>query len=192
MGDINRLIKRWQAGDERAAEELYNLHWQRTYYLAYGLLGNTADAQEAAQDALTYALLNISRYDPQRSKFTTWLHMITVGRCRDIQRKRRLPTFSLTALLSGRQDRPAPDSDLLRQTIRTETRSEVWQAVKSLSPSLREAIVLRHWGGYTYREIGDIIGCPMKTAQSRVRLAYQRLEKELTEIELQDLGEERI
>lgn len=192
MGDINRLIKRWQAGDERAAEELYNLHRQRTYYLAYGLLGNTADAQEAAQDALTYALLNISRYDPQRSKFITWLHMITVGRCRDIQRKRRLPTFSLTALLSGRQDRPAPDSDLLRQTIRTETRSEVWQAVKSLSPSLREAIVLRHWGGYTYREIGDIIGCPMKTAQSRVRLAYQRLEKELTEIELQDLGEERI
>jgi RNA polymerase sigma-70 factor (ECF subfamily) len=192
MGDINRLIERWQAGDEWAAEELYNLHRQRTYYLAYGLLGNTADAQEAAQDALTYALLNISRYDPQRSKFTTWLHMITVGRCRDIQRKRRLPTFSLTALLSGRQDRPAPDSDLLRQTIRTETRSEVWQAVKSLSPSLREAIVLRHWGGYTYREIGDIIGCPMKTAQSRVRLAYQRLEKELTEIELQDLGEERI
>ena len=192
MGDINRLIERWQAGDEWAAEELYNLHRQRTYYLAYGLLGNTADAQEAAQDALTYALLNISRYDPQRSKFTTWLHMITVGRCRDIQRKRRLPTFSLTALLSGRQDRPAPDSDLLRQTIRTETRSEVWQAVKSLSPSLREAIVLRHWGGYTYREIGDIIGCPMKTAQSRVRLAYQRLEKKLTEIELQDLGEEII
>jgi DNA-directed RNA polymerase specialized sigma24 family protein len=68
----------------------------------------------------------------------------------------------------------------------------VWRAVKSLSPLLREAIVLRHWGDYTYQEIGDIVGCPMKTAQSRVRLAYQRLEKELAEIERQDLVEERI
>lgn len=192
MGDIHTLIECWQAGDERAAEELYNLHRQRTYYLAYGLLGNTADAEEAAQDALTYALLNIRRYDPQRSKFTTWLHMITVGRCRDIQRKRRLPTFSLSAWLPAKQDRPAPDSDPIGQTIRTETRSEVWHAVKSLSPLLREAIVLRHWGDYTYQEIGDIVGCPMKTAQSRVRLAYQRLEKVLAEIEPRDLSEERI
>ncbi len=74
--------------------------------------------------------------------------------------------------------------------IRSEERNMVWEAVQNLSPPLREAIVLRHWGGHTYQEIGDIVGCPLKTAQSRVRLAYQRLEKIFVLENLQNLNEE--
>ena len=99
MTNLEALIERWRAADERAAEAIYNLHRDRTFRLAYGLLGNTEDAEEAAQDALAYALLNIHHFDEKRSKFTTWLHMITVSRSRDVLRKRRLPTFSLTAWL---------------------------------------------------------------------------------------------
>ena len=58
MPDIDTLIQRWQDGDERAAEALYNHHRERVFRLAYGLLGDPADAEEAAQDALTYALVN--------------------------------------------------------------------------------------------------------------------------------------
>ena len=108
MTNLDHLIDRWRAGDERAAESIYNLHRERTFRLAYALLGNTEDAEEAAQDALTYALLNIERFDARRSKFTTWLHMITVSRSRDILRKRRFPTFSLTAWLQGHRNHP-PD-----------------------------------------------------------------------------------
>ena len=96
MTDINALIERWQGGDQRAAEVLYNHHRNQTFRLAYGLLGNQADAEEAAQDALTYALTNIRRYDSQRAGFGTWLHTITVSRCRDRQRaqRRRLASSS--------------------------------------------------------------------------------------------------
>jgi DNA-directed RNA polymerase specialized sigma24 family protein len=59
MPDLSALIQRWQGGDERAAEAIYNYHREATFRLAYGLLGNTADAEEAAQDALTYALSHI-------------------------------------------------------------------------------------------------------------------------------------
>jgi len=96
MTHLTTLIDRWRAGDQKAAEEIYNLHQARTFRLSYGLLGNTEDAEEAAQDALTYALINIHNFDANRSKFTTWLHMITVSRCRDIQRKRKMPTISLS------------------------------------------------------------------------------------------------
>jgi RNA polymerase sigma-70 factor (ECF subfamily) len=44
-----------------------------------------------------------------------------------------------------------------------------------LSPALREAVVLRYGHGLTYREIAEVIGCPQKTAESRVRLAHERL-----------------
>ena len=92
MSHLDNLIQRWRTGDLRAAEEIYNLHRERVYRLSYGLLGDPEDAEEAAQDALTYALMKIENYDPRRSQFTTWLHMITVSRCRDIHRKRRQPT----------------------------------------------------------------------------------------------------
>ncbi len=173
--DIDLLIRRWQAGDERAAEALYDHHRDLVFRLAYGLLGEPADAEEVAQDALAYALTRIARYDPQRGSFVTWLHAITVSRCRDRQRRRRSPSLSLTAWLQRGHCLPDPALDAERHMILQETRSDVWNAVQALSPLLREAILLRYWAGHTYREMAEILGCPLRTAQSRVRLAYQRL-----------------
>ena len=71
MTDIDTLATRWLAGDERAAEAIYDRHRDRTYRLAYGLLGDPADAEEVVQDALAYALANIARYDSRRASFST-------------------------------------------------------------------------------------------------------------------------
>ncbi len=186
MTDINALIERWQAGDQRAAEALYNHHRESTFRLAYGILGNPADAEEAAQDALTYALTNIRRYDPQRASFGTWLHTIAVSRCRDRLRRRRLPQFSLANWLLGGGDAPDPTPSQEQQVVSAETHSEIWTAVQALSPALREAILLRYWAGHTYREMAEILNCPLPTAQSRVRLAYQHLRAALSSGSLAD------
>jgi len=190
MPNLEILIDHWRANDEKAAEAIYNLHQTRIYRLSYGLLGNPEDAEEAAQDALTYALLNIHNFDSQRSKFTTWLHMITVSRCRDMLRKRKLPTISITDWFTKGRVEKDTDSTPEQHALQSEKRGMVWGAVQALNPPLREAILLRHWGGHTYQEIADIVGCPSRTAQSRVRLAYQRLEKELTESEQRQFAEE--
>ncbi|MCK5315796.1 MAG: sigma-70 family RNA polymerase sigma factor [Anaerolineales bacterium] len=190
MAKLEILIERWRAGDERAAEAIYNLHRERTFRLAYALLSNTEDAEEAAQDALAYALLKIDHFDEKRSQFTTWLHMITVSRSRDVLRKRRFPAYSLIELLRRRKSPPDPGPGPERQTEKTEMRNAVWEAVQKLNPMQREVIVLRHWGGHTYQEISEIVGCPMKTAQSRVRLAYQKLARTLEENDLHRILEE--
>ncbi len=187
MTDINALIKRWQSGDQRAAEALYNHHREQTFRLAYGILGNPADAEEAAQDALTYALTNIRRYDPQRASFGTWLHTIAVSRCRDRLRRRRLPQFSLTSWLRGAGDAPDPAPSQEQQVVTDETHSEILTAVHALPPALREAVLLRYWAGHTYREMAEILNCPLPTAQSRVRLAYQHLRATLSSGSLADL-----
>ncbi|MBU0511275.1 MAG: sigma-70 family RNA polymerase sigma factor, partial [Chloroflexi bacterium] len=156
------------------------------------LLGNTEDAEEAAQDAMTYALLNIHSYDSKRSKFTTWLHTITVSRSRDMLRKRRLPTVSISDWFRGTRDQKSAEPTPEQQALQSEKRGFIWAAVQKLNPPLREAIILRHWEGFTYREIANIVGCPIRTAQSRVRLAYQCLEKELAKADQRLLAEERI
>ena len=190
MPNLENLIERWRAGDQRAAESLYTLHREQTFRLAYALLGDTEDAEEAAQDALSYALLNIDRFDQKRSRFTTWLHMITVSRSRDLLRKRRQPTLSLTTLLQRRQSPPDPGPSLEQLAEKYDLQNTVWDAVQKLTPMLREVIVLRHWGRHTYQEIGQIVGCPMKTAQSRVRLAHQKLAQTLAEADLPLITEE--
>lgn len=187
MQNLENLIERWLTGDQRAAESIYNQHKDSTYRLAYALLGNSQDAEEAAQDALSYALRNIDRFDPSRSKFSTWLHMITVSRSRDLYRKRHRPTLSLAAWLEHRR---SPENGLEQVVEKSELRNEVWQAVQNLSPTLREAIVLRYWNQHTYQEIGEIVNCPMKTAQSRVRLAHQKLAKALFEVDTQQSAQE--
>jgi RNA polymerase sigma-70 factor (ECF subfamily) len=175
MTDPTALIQRWQAGDQRAAEALYYQHRESTFRLAYGLLGNAADAEESAQDALNYALTRINLFDPGRASFSTWLHTITVSRCRDRQRRRFLPRLSLARWRRRGGDAPDPALSPERQAEQAETRSEVWQAVQSLKPNYREAIVLRYWAGHTYQEMATILDCPLRTAQSRVRLAYSQL-----------------
>jgi len=181
MSNLEILIDRWRAGDQRAAQAIYELHRDRTYRLAFGLLNDRQDAEEAAQDALAYALKHIDRFDEKRSKFTTWLHMITVSRSRDILRKRRPPTFSFGDWVFGIFKpidlSPKPEEKLEKE----EAQLSIWQAVQQLPPTLREAIILRHWEGHTYKEIGEIAGCPMKTAQSRVRLAHERLAKRIAD-----------
>ena len=197
MPDLENLIQNWLAGDQKAAAEIYDRHRERVYRLSYALVGNQQDAEEAAQDALTYALLNLHHFDARRSKFTTWLHMITVSRCRDLLRKRRAPTLSITDWLQTLRD-PAARRQLVsesspeQEAIRGERRDLVWDNIQRLSPILREAIVLRHWGGHTYQEIADIVGCPIRTAQSRVRLAYRQLYKALLENDSPGFAQEQL
>ena len=127
-----------------------------------------------------YALSHINQFDPQKARFTTWLHTITVSRCRNRRRRRWLPEIALFS--SGGDGRgeidPAPDLSTL--AIQKDLRDEVWSAIRHLSPPLREAILLRYWEDYTFEEIAVIVGCPLRTARSRVRLAQRELKKVLT------------
>jgi len=186
------LIRRAQEGDERAARQLFDAYQLRTYRLALGLLGDSADAEEVAQDALTYALLNIYRYNPLLSSFSTWLHTITVSRARDKRRRKILPSIPLAHWLGlGNQIRdssPGPEAHYIHQ----ETEDGLLAALNQLSPKLREAIVLRFYADCTYKEMGDIMGCSLNTARSRLRLAIEKLRAYLGEEQVRWLATETI
>ena len=181
MVNSEAWIERWRAGDERAAEAIYNHYRNGLFRLAYVLLGDREDAEEVMQDALNYALVNIHRYRPEQASFKTWLNTIAVSRCRDRQRRKLLPRLSLTAWLRQGHDVADPALRPEQNATVNETHHEIWQAVQALKPALREAIYLRHWADHTYQEIGAILGCPIPTAQSRVKQAHETLRNYLLE-----------
>jgi RNA polymerase sigma-70 factor (ECF subfamily) len=189
----DQFIQRWlNDSDERAAEALYQTHHKRVYRLAYALLGDAGDAEEVMQDTMVYALTRVKSFDPQRASFTTWLHTITVSRCRDRQRRKRPAYVPLDGHIESADHLENVVAGPEQATIARESRHELWNALDQLSPNLREAVVLRYWSGHTYQEMAEILHCPLPTAQSRVRLAYDQLRRLLDSAGVPALGGETL
>jgi RNA polymerase sigma-70 factor (ECF subfamily) len=168
------LLQRCLSGEEAAYIALYNQHAGMVYRLAFGLLQNKEDTEEVLQDSFEYAFRKLDNYNPQKSAFTTWLYRITVSRCRNKRRRKWLPTFPLRLLpQQDVQDHQSPTPDSMLEM--DEQQMAVWEALTQLSDKLREAAILRYYHGLRYKEIGEILGVPAKTAESRVRLAHKAL-----------------
>ncbi len=170
--NLEHLIHAAQCGDEAATAAIYRQFVGPLYRLAYGVLLDAQDAEEVVQDSFTYAFQNLHRYDPSRSALRTWLCMITMSRCRNKRRRRWLPTIRLgdaAERLPG--GGPRPEAAVEQHGMQ----EAVAEALRDLSPKLREAVVLRYFDGLTYREMAEVLHCPQKTAESRVRLAHEAL-----------------
>ena len=175
------LIGRCLAGEQAAYVELYDLYSGLIYRLAYSLLGDQQDAEEVLQDSFEYAFRRLDRFDPRKASFKTWLYRIAVSRCRNKRRRKWLPSFSLSVFDGNEpKDTAAPLPD--ERALLSERQRAVWAAVGELSPKLREVAILRYYGGLQYGEIGDVLGIPAKTAESRMRLAHKALRERLSDI----------
>ena len=179
--DDTDLIQRCQSGDAHACADLYERWCGSVYRLAYGIVRQEQDAEEVMQDVFVYALSRLGNYDPHKSAFRTWLYTITISRSRNKLRRKRLPMVELNEWSESEAERgeaARPPEDLAEMQAE---RTRVWAALGRLSPKLREAVVLRYFENLTYPEIGDILQVPVKTIQSRVRLAHKELEQWLVE-----------
>lgn len=172
--EVDALIAGCLKGDQASFAALYDQFAPSIYRLCYSLLMNRQDAEDVTQDAFVYAFRNLRRYDAARSAFKTWLYTIALSRCRNAYRRWHLPQLNVLQLLTVEIAAPrseTPESSLAQ----TDVKAALEQALSALSPRLREAVTLRYGLGLTYREIAEVVGCPQKTAESRIRLAHERL-----------------
>lgn len=168
-------------GDQEAYRLLYVQFADGVYRLCYSLLLTPQDAEDVVQDSFVYAFKNLHRYDPHKSAFKTWLYTIAVSRCRNTYRRKQFATIDITSLLAW--SIPAPSTDNPEATLmRDDAHRAIQRALLTLPPPMREAIVLRYGHGLTYREIAEVMGTPAKTAESRVRLAHEKLRHQLEPI----------
>ncbi|GAB5491474.1 MAG: sigma-70 family RNA polymerase sigma factor [Phototrophicaceae bacterium] len=176
--DILVWIQSAIRGDQTAYANLYEHFSAGIYRLCYGLVLNKQDAEDVLQESFVYAFKNLSRYDANKASFKTWLYTIAVSRCRNTYRRKRFLTVDFSQILQLQL--AGPNSDTPEAVIaQRESIDAIQSALVELTPNLREAIILRYGHGLTYREIADIMDCPQKTAESRVRLAHGKLKEVL-------------
>jgi RNA polymerase sigma-70 factor, ECF subfamily len=157
------LIREAQRGSSDALEELFRRHWRRAHRAAYLVVGDTAAAEDIAQESFLAAIRALDRFDRSRP-FGPWLHRITVNRAIDFARARALRAESA---LSGGHEGEAPEAGAISD--------ELVRGLAELSPEHRAVIVLRYLLEYTPGEIGKILGLPRGTVNSRLRRGLDRL-----------------
>jgi RNA polymerase sigma-70 factor (ECF subfamily) len=158
------LVVRAIAGDHEAFSELARLSIRRLYAVARLILRDADRAQDATQEALFVAWRDLSALrDPDR--FEAWLHRLLVRECyREARHERR------RAEVEGRV-RPLAEVEDPGQL--NAQRDELRRGFGRLTVELRTALVLHHYLGYSFPEIGESLGIPTGTAKSRVFRATQ-------------------
>lgn len=172
--ETESMIRAALKGEQSAYAALYERYVGGLYRLCYSLLLQQQDAEDVVQEAFVYAFKNLHRFDASKASFKTWLYTIAVSRCRNVYRRKRPPSMDMAQM--QQLNIPAPHSETPEAMMaHSAAREAISQALAKLSARLREALVLRYGHGLSYREMSDVMDCPQKTAESRVRLAHKRL-----------------
>jgi RNA polymerase sigma-70 factor (ECF subfamily) len=152
MATDEQLMMRAARGEMDAFEELVRRHQDTAVGVAYRYLGNRTLAEDIAQEAFLKILDAAERYKPT-AKFTTYLYGVVWRLCVDTYRKKTSLNWDTRTPRAG--DSAAPDERMQRE----ETADRVRQALAQLPPRQRMALVLQHYEGMSYEEIGQALEC---------------------------------
>ena len=133
------------------------------------MLGNVQDAEDVTQTVFGNAFEALDTYDP-KYRFFSWIYRMTVNESLNTQNRRRQMVS-----LDGSFDVPAP---ALSQSA-SEAEDRVGKALMELKPDDRAVVVLKHFVSFSYEEISDVLGVPVKTVKSRLFTARERLRQSL-------------
>ncbi len=166
-----------------AFEELFEAYEQKIFNLVYRLVGNYEDAADLTSDTFVRALRGYDRFRGDAHPYT-WLYRIAVNLCKNYfrqqQHRSRVHSFSLDAPLEGEEGTTSREiedegQEPQRKVEARELEGRVQQCLEQLRPDFKTLIVLRDVQGLSYREIGEILGCPEKAVKSRLFRARTRL-----------------
>jgi RNA polymerase sigma-70 factor, ECF subfamily len=159
---------------------VYEAHHDSLVRIAWRVLRDDAAAEDVVQDVFLDLWCTPSSYDPRRGSVHSYLRMIVKSRALDRWRARMVAVGAVErARAQARTGAIAGDSAHER-VIKSETARAVRDAVDSLPPSQREAILLAYGSGLSTPEVASVTGAPLGTAKSRVRLGLNAARKNLT------------
>ena len=166
------LMLRVAAGDAAAFRTLARRCIPQAVGLARRMLGNTADAEEVAQEAMLRVWVNAPRWRPQ-ARFRTWLYRVVVNLC--LNRKRRAPFASLEEAGEVADSRP----DAAAMLERDERDRAIAAAIDRLPERQRAAIVLTFHEGLSNAEAAAVLGTTRSAIETLLVRAKQSLRRQL-------------
>ncbi|AVM00119.1 RNA polymerase sigma factor SigE [Gordonia iterans] len=145
-------------------EELVAEHADRVYRLAYRLSGNQHDAEDLTQETFIRVFRSLTDYKP--GTFEGWLHRITTNLFLDMVRRRN--KIRMETLETGYERISSDTPDPQQAYAEASLDPDLQQALDSLAPEFRAAVVLCDIEGLSYEEVAATMGVKMGTVRSRI------------------------
>jgi RNA polymerase sigma-70 factor (ECF subfamily) len=172
--------------DAHALRALYDRYAATAYSVALALTRDAHEAEDLVQDAFLALWQHAGSFDARRGSARSWLLTIVRHRALDLLRGARYKRRTI-ATRNYMLERPDPIV-LEGEAMRSCERERLLAALAGLPPAQRQAVELAYFGGYAYPEIAAILGLPLGTVKSRLRIALHKLRNAPEVRELQAVG----
>jgi len=167
---LAELLRRASRGDEAAFADLYDRTSTKVYGLARRVVRDPAQAEEVAQETYLAVWRQAARYDPAQGGPLAWI--LTIAHRRAVDRVRSAESARERDLRFA----DGSDYDMVAETVTTSLEAaRVRRALASLTEVQREAVLLAYYGGYTYKEVSELLDVPLGTIKTRMRDGLIRL-----------------
>lgn len=162
---------RYRPGSAKDFERLYRDTYPRLVRTLYAVLGDAASAEDCVQDAFVRALRAWDRFRAERPA-EAWLYRIAINTAISYKRKQRLREVGELVRRLGRPVGAADPADLVG-------RADVVRALSAQPPQRAAVFVLRHYHGYTNRELAAVMGVSERSIRAWLRRTSEDLKARL-------------
>jgi RNA polymerase sigma-70 factor (ECF subfamily) len=166
-------VARAGAGDRSAAQVLINRHLPKMTMLARRMLADSAEAEDAVQDAFLRLWKHAPNWRPGQAKFETWLYRVTLNQCYDRLRRRTMSNLDEAENVADLA--PGPEAALSS----ADQAKAVAEAIEALPERQRAAIVLCHYQECGNIEAAEILEISVEALESLLARGRRALRKRL-------------
>jgi RNA polymerase sigma-70 factor (ECF subfamily) len=163
----DELVAQIRLGNEKAAEDLIKRYYAAILRYCKWHCSSLEKAEDLTQEIFLKLFRNLEQYEGKK-KFKAYLYTIANRLCIDESRKAQVYFLD-------------DDEEIVKECtemFQIEDRDEIQYLLRKLSPEQKEAVILRYGEQLSYMEIAKVMGCNLRTAQSRVRNALKIMRKE--------------
>jgi RNA polymerase sigma-70 factor (ECF subfamily) len=168
------LVARAQDGDTGAFESLVKRHMRAAHAVAFGVLAERADADDAVQDGFLSALQHLDSCSPAE-KFRAWLLTIVRNRAFDLKRRGRVRSVDMLEEGTAQTHEPSP----LEMAERSELNDRLTAAIGTLTDTQREVLMMHDIEGWKHADIAHLLGLAESTVRVHLLHARRRLRTQL-------------
>jgi RNA polymerase sigma-70 factor, ECF subfamily len=186
-------IRLAQEGNAAAFEQLYRRYCGRVYALCLRMVKNDGEAEDLTQEAFLLLFRKIHTFRGE-SRFSTWLHRLTVNLVLMGLRKKRYAEVSLDATLESGEEDSRPLIELGGPDLRLNgvvDHMNLSRAIEQLPDGYKKMFILHDVEGYEHHEIAKILGCSSGNSKSQLYKARLRLRELLQEADRSRAREKR-